>query len=459
VSVSFDAGHPLPAVPQDFLGLSFELSSLPLLGSYASSGDLVALLRSLPAGVLRFGGVSADTRAAWTDRATPLPGWATDAVRAADFRRLADLAAESGWHVLLTVGLGHFEPEAAARAAASAKTALGGWLDGIEFGNEPNAYALHGLRVEPWTFVQYDQQIAAYRSAIEAAAPGIPVAGPDTSGSSAFESWGLGEAINQRPAMLTGHHYALRCSEQPAPTIARLLSPQTRQLEEASLERYESIAQQSETPFRLDETNNVSCGGLAGISNTFASALWAAGYLTRAMTMGVAGINLHGIFANCGGYAPFCAPTPEALAAGALNVQPEWYAVQMIKALVGEQPLRTVTLSPRQPNVLVTAFLAPGGTLHFVIVDDDPPGARSVAVRLQVGRSFAGASILWLTAPAPAALSGMRLGGRTIAPNGSWTAPQRLPRARNERGVVSVRIAPSRAALVTVAPKTPVGGG
>ncbi len=73
--------------------------------------------------------------------------------------------------MLLTIGLGHFEPEAAAREAAAAKAALGPWLQDIELGNEPNAYALHGLRSEPWTFVQYDAQIAAYRSAIEAAAP------------------------------------------------------------------------------------------------------------------------------------------------------------------------------------------------------------------------------------------------------------------------------------------------
>src|SRR4029077_4853036 len=124
-----------------------------------------------------------------------------------------------------------------------------------------------------------------YRSAIEALTPGIPLAGPDTSGSSAFESWGLGEVITQRPATLTGHHYAMRCNQQPAPTIARLLSPATRQLEEASLLRYGSIAPPRDTAVRLDETNNISCGGLAGISNTFASALWAVGYLTRAMTL------------------------------------------------------------------------------------------------------------------------------------------------------------------------------
>src|SRR5262249_37679934 len=152
------------------------------------------------------------------------------------------------WRVLLTIGLGHYEPEAAAREAATAKALLGSSLMGIELGNEANAYAQHGLREEPWTFVQYDSQVTAYRSAIEAAAPGIPLAGLDVSGSGVFGTWGLGEAIDQQPALLTGHHYPLGCADDPAPTIARLLSRVTRSKEIGSLERYMSISRASEIP-------------------------------------------------------------------------------------------------------------------------------------------------------------------------------------------------------------------
>src|SRR5438309_1569302 len=84
-----------------------------------------------------------------------------------------------------SLGTVHFEPIAAAREAAAAKAALGPWLSGIEIGNEPNSYAQHAMREEPWTFTQYGEQVAAYRAAIEAAAPGIPLIGPDVSGSAA----------------------------------------------------------------------------------------------------------------------------------------------------------------------------------------------------------------------------------------------------------------------------------
>jgi hypothetical protein len=269
------------------------------------------------------------------------------------------------------------------------------------------------------------------------------------SGSGAFESWGLGEVINQSPALLTGHHYPLGCRQLPAPTIARLLSPRISRREGSSLRRYMSISQASEIPFRLDETNTVSCGGVAGISNTFASALWATGYLARAMSMGVAGINLQGNPANCNGYTPACAPTPADLATGALGAQPEWYALLLAKALIGDRPLPTTTNSPGRPNVGVTTLLAGDGRLHFVVVDDDPPGARSAAVRLRVGSDFGGASILSLTAPAPAVRSGVQLGGRAVAPDGSWTEPSRLPHIPNSNGVITVDIAPSSAALIT----------
>jgi hypothetical protein len=70
--MSVDLAHPGAQVPKAFLGLSFEAASLARLASYGQRGDLMALLRSLGSGVLRFGGVTADTQVAWTDAQTPL---------------------------------------------------------------------------------------------------------------------------------------------------------------------------------------------------------------------------------------------------------------------------------------------------------------------------------------------------------------------------------------------------
>jgi hypothetical protein len=389
---------------------------------------------------------------AWTDALDPRPPWASGVLEAGNLRELGALAAGSGWHVLLTLGFGHYEPQANAREAAAAKAALGSSLEAIELGNEPDSYARHGLRGQPWTFVQYEEQVTAAREAIDALAPGIPLAGPDTSGSSAYEKWGLGEAIDQRPALLTGHHYPLGCNDRPAPTIAQLLSPEIREAEEVSLRRYLFVARQAEVPFRMDETNSVSCGGVPGISDTFASALWAVSFLTKAMSMGAAGINFEGNPNNCQGYTPLCAPSPEAAATGQLQAQPEWYALLLARALVGERPQPTHVVSPENADVAVSAFVAGDGALHFVIVNDDPPGDRQAAVALGVGRRFHGASVLSLTAPSPEATSGVSLGGRTVAADGLWSAPSRPPHVPNRHGKIIVDVPPSSAALVTVSP-------
>ena len=452
ISVAIDRLHPGPRVPREFLGLSFELSSLPQIARYWSSGGFVSMLRSLGDGVLRFGGASADTRVAWTDRLTPRPAWASSVLDVSDLRRLARLAARSGWRVLLTINLAHYDPRAAAREAAAAKRTLGPWLAGIEVGNEPDSYARHNLRPLPWTPSAYQTQVSAYRRAITHRAPGIPLAGPGVSGSLAFQRWGPAEVRRQHPALLTGHHYPLRCNTTPPPTIEALLSETTRQNEAQSLARFLAVAHTSATPFRMDETNTVSCGGTSGISDTFASALWAVDYTAHAMLAGVAGINFQGNPANCHGYTPVCAASPERLAAGALRAQPEWYALLLSKELIGDRPLR-VTASPTLANVDVIALLSPQGKLHVVIVDDDPPSAQRVAIRLHVGSGFGAATVLPLTAPSPDAKAGVRLGGAAVGGDGSWHAPAHLQSSPNRAGVITLDVQPNSAMLVTVPPK------
>jgi hypothetical protein len=442
VAVQVDLRHPGRPVPRRFLGLSFEASALPQIAAFAGRGDFAALLRSLGPGVLRFGGISADTRIAWT----------ASALAAGDLRRLGALAARSDWRVLLTVGLAHYDPSAAAREVRAAKSALGTSLAGVEIGNEPDAYARHGLRSLPWSPARYDGEFRAYRRAILRLAPRIRFAGPGVSGSHSFVRWGRALVHTQRPALLTGHHYPLGCHELPGPSITGLLSARTRRLAASSLARYMAVSRRSRIPFRMDEANSVSCGGRAGISNTFASALWATDYVSQAMAAGVTGINLEGNPANCLGYSPVCAATPSRLAHGVLVAQPIWYALLLTRALVGGRPLRT-TSAPSQPqNVAVRALLAGDGTLKFVIVDDEPPGAPPAAISLQVGSRFRTARTLALRAPSPAATSGVSLGGQAVAGDGSWRGPGPLGSTPAAGGRITVTIPPSSAALVSVAP-------
>jgi hypothetical protein len=455
VSVLIDTHHPGRQVHGRFLGLSFEASALGQVASYGEHGNLVTLLRSLGPGVLRFGGVSADTQVAWTDHLTPRPAWARRVIGPPDLRRLARLAARSGWKVLLTVGLAHHETAAAVREVAAARAALGGHLAGIEIGNEPDAYAQHGLRPLPWTYAQYSAEVSSYRRAIARVAHGVRLAGPGVSGSKIFATWGRGEASSQRPALLTGHHYPLGCHQVPPPSIERLLSRETRELEGRSLDRFMTVSRSSSIRFRMDELGSVSCGGSDGISNAFASSLWATGYIVQSMAKGLAGVNFQGNPANCLGYSPVCAASAKHLATGVLVTQPAWYALLLTDKLIGARPLPTTLVSRARPNILVRSFLSGGGALRVVVVDDEPPGSPPAALRLVVGRRFPRAAVLALTAPSPAATSGVRLGGRAVAADGSWREPTQTPLIPARRGRLSLTVAPSSADLITL----PSAGG
>jgi hypothetical protein len=455
VAVTIDPLDPGRPVAPRFLGLSFEAAALDQLGQYARRGNLVGLLRSLGPGTLRFGGITADQNVGWTDRATPRPWWASSVIGPAQMHALGVLARRSGWQILLTVGLAHFEPNAAAREVASARRALGPYLAAVEIGNEPNAYGNHKFRELPWIAQGYEEEVSSYREAIATLTPGVPIAGPDVSGSGVFSEWGAEEALAQTPALLTGHHYPLGCSQTPAPSIEALLSSATRGREAHSLATYMAVARNNDVPLGIDEANTVSCGGVAGISNTFASALWATGYITQTMAEGAVSINLQGNPTNCNGYTPLCAPTAEALAKGALRAQPEWYALLLTKSLVGWRPLPTTIAAEPSPNLVAAAFSGPGQAVKVVLANDEPLGTSPLMVRLAVGSGPSIASVMRLTAPAPNSTFGVRLAGRAVAGDGSWHAPARTEAVTVSSGTAMLELAPSSAALLTVSRPRP----
>jgi hypothetical protein len=362
------------------------------------------------------------------------------------------LARRSGWKVLLTVGLAHDEPAAAAREVAAAHRALGANLAAVEIGNEPDSYGSHGFRQLPWIAQGYEEDVSEYRQAIAALTPGVPIAGPDVSGSGAFPEWGEEEALSQKPALLTGHHYPLGCAQTPAPSIEALLSPAIRERAAQSLATYVSVSDTYRIPFRMDETNSVSCGGVPGISDTFASALWATAYITQAMTAGAAGINLQGNPTNCVGYTPLCAPDAAALASGSLHAQPDWYALLLTSSLIGERPLPT-TIAAGSPNLVAASFAGPHHLLKVVLVDNEPPGASPLALQLDVGAGLGTGRVLRLTAPAQNATGGVLLGGRAVALNGSWSNQTPAEGVSARTGTIALELAPDSAALVTIGPR------
>ena len=405
--------------------------------------------------MLRFGGITADENVAWTDSQTPRPAWATSTIGPTQLNELGTLARRSGWQVLLTVGMAHYEPTVAAREVAAAHRALGPYLAAVEIGNEPNSYGSHGFRELPWIAQGYEEQASAYREAIDALTPDVPIAGPDVSGSGAFSEWGEEEALAQSPVAVDRPSLSAWLRADAATVDRSAVELSGRGAAALSLASYMAVSELRDIPLRIDEANTVSCGGVAGISDTFASALWATGYITQAMAAGTAGINLQGNPTNCVGYTPICAPNPTALAQGELRAQPEWYALLLTHTLIGDRPLPTTISAEGAPNIVAAGFSGPGHSLKVVLCNNEPEGTSPLSVQLQVGSGMGAAQIQRLTDSSPSATSGVLLAGHAVSTNGSWRAPLRAESVASTSGTVTVELPPGSAALVTVAPPKP----
>jgi hypothetical protein len=286
---------------------------------------------------------------------------------------------------------------------------------------------------------------------VQAATPAVAFVGPDQASGRRGLGWLADEAVLERPALLTAHYYPLAWCVGYHPALADLLSPRMHDAEQGMLTRIAAVARRHAIPLRVDETNNISCGGEPGVSNTFSAALWAVDFLARAMTLGIAGINFHGHLANPSGYAPLAALTPDALRAGQLTAQPEWYAMLLAKQLLGDRPLGAAR-RPGGLDVTAHAFLSAGGRLHLVVVDDEPSGAPQLRVRVPVGRAFGSGVALRLTAPSLDATSGVALGGSGVQAHGGWGPSGALPIVPVRGGSATFTVDPGSAVLVSLPP-------
>jgi hypothetical protein len=460
--VDVDAGHPGPALPGDFLGLSFESSVLGSSLFDPARSNLPALLGDLGTGRLRFGGNSVDRVAAWTASPTdPLPSWAASRVDPDDLARLGALSRATGWKVDLGLTLGHPDLEAVAAEAASARRLIATGLATVQIGNEPDL--LGNLRAG-YGAADFRSDAAAYRAALTAAAPGVAVSGPDTANPAALASYAAGEGTAL--ATLDQHLYPLSRCGGVKPTIDELLSASTRNTEGRLADLAVAAGRSLGLPVRLDETNSVSCGGQDGVSNTLASALWMVEYLVTVARHGVSGVGVQGGLAACRGYTPLCVPGAKGAAPGTapgidavadaslgaadalgdrLAAQPDFFGLLLVHELEGGQWL-PVTANPTTP-VWEAAVKMPSGAVRVVIVNPSPGSTAQITIQ---ARGYAGpASVQRLTGPSLMATSGVTLGGAGVGGDGNWRPLPDAPLI-SQAGSVRVDIPAATAALVTM---------
>lgn len=477
VTITVDAKHPGHRIPKDFVGLSFEANQLHSTWTGPAHSNVDELMRGLGRGNIRFSANQVDRTAWMPDPKAAVPDWANgQIITPGDLTRLGRLARASRWSVDLGVNLGQFDPAKAANEARAAKRRIGDSLRSIQIGNEPNFYILAPILQSgdrrPYTPQSYLEDSRIYRDAIRAAVPGVAIEGPDSvaagTGSQIVDPvlkaalmrpWlePYVEAFGAESAALNLHYYPYINLSRiglpdpitdpfgAAPSIARLMSTQTRAKQLDLLRDFVAVARTADLAPRLTETNSVAKDGKEGVTNSFGAALWTVDYLLTAAREGVAGVNLHNQTYDCESYSLICFADKKAERHGKATVNANYYAAMMVSELAGG---RILPVTSSSPNVTAYAVWKPNGTIKVVTVNLDPEFAGSVAIDVS-GKDRGPARLIRLKGSDIAATSGATLAGSSVAPNGTFR-PERVTKVRRRDGAYRLTADSPTAAMLTI---------
>lgn len=447
--VTVDITKTIGSLPAGFLGFSYEASTLPETTSFnALQGNLVTLYHLLGQGNIRIGGNSVDRDTFWQPGNLQIPTWASAIITYPDIDRLALFARRTGWHIELAVNLGHLNTSDIRSEASYAEAALGQKLTALECGNEPNDFG-NDLRPANYSYALYKIDFLACANAIGDIAP---LAGPDTAGASFIPQFAHDES--GRVVMLTQHAYTLsQCGKQTA-SVGELLSPSSDQSELDQVMDTLNATRDAHLPLRIDESNSVNCGGISGISDTYASALWAIDDLLLMAEAGVAGVNFHGGLELCSGhdglagsYTPLCASTSANLRKGIFAPQPLYYGM-LFSSLLGSGHFYPVNVSTSR-NLTAYALHEKDGKNRIMLIEKDSPGATPANVTVQFGQASGQAQVLHLNGSALNSNQDINIQGATVSQNGTFI-PGPPDLVQGQHGTYVIHMPAGSAALVTL---------
>jgi hypothetical protein len=305
------------------------------------------------------------------------------------------------------------DPRVTAAEARGLIAGLGaGALEALELGNEPELYSgfnwyrtAAGVgvkgRAPGWSPGGYAQEAAALARVL----PGVPLAGPAVGSVKWIGALPTILAGDPRLSLITVHAYPLkRCVATTHVTAPELLSPGSSLGLAAGVAGAVKVAARYGHPLRVAEMNSVSCGGEAGLSNTFAAALWSLDTLFALADVGVAGVNFHTSPRVTNHLFTFA----RTASGWAGTVYPVYYGILMFAraAPPGSRLLR-VTGAPRGLEP-VWALRTPEGHTNVVLIDKRAGRSETISVRAP----GSAATLQLLTAPSLAAESSETLAGQ-----------------------------------------------
>jgi hypothetical protein len=468
VSVSIEraaVGRPIRA---GFVGLSIEY---PAVIGYAGSDPAAVnpvfeqLLRNLAPSqrpVLRIGGDSTD-RTWWPASGQVKPRGVEYSISSRWLAVTRALAQDTGARLILGVNL---EANQSSIAVAEARALLSSIAHrsvlALEIGNEPNWYStLPWYRNSAGRLIMgrpssYDLRgFTGEFSALRKRLPRVALAGPTVGALPWLQNLRGFLAAEPRLRVVTLHRYPLnRCftpwGSPNYPTVANLLRSSASRGLADGIERYATIAHQRGDTFRIDEINSVACGGKTGVSDTFASALWAVDALFAVARSGADGVNIHTFPGARYGLFTF----NRARTGWSAFVRPEYYGLLMFAQAAPPGSRLLPATSTGSTEVRAWATRATDGRIRLVLINDDV--RRSHVVSLRLPERAPTVTLERLTAPNARASDGVALGGQSF---GAQTETGNLPSARLGHvlsagsGGYLITLPAASAALLTAGPR------
>jgi hypothetical protein len=460
-------------IPPGFLGVSLEYNTV---AAYEGSGPtgpnpvLAQLIRNLAPGqtpIIRIGGDSTDW-SWWPAPRLRRPRGVRITLSSDWLDRAQELLSTTGAKLILGIDLEAGSPALEAVEARNLLAGIGGQnLVAMELGNEPQLYAgipwyrtAAGVRrfgrASRYDLADYGDEFRRFSRAL----PGVPLAGPSIGRSwlSQLAPFIVGA---HGPRVVTYHAYAInhlgdafrgRNCATPAgtaahPTVGGLLAPIASIGLTRGLAPYISLSHRRGLAFRIDELNAITCAGMPGVSDTFASALWALETVFAMARAGADGVNVHTWGGSVGKLFAFNYRD------GAWwgSVRPEYYGLLMFAqaASPGSRFLRTAVLD--SGAVQAWALRAPDGSTRVVVVNNSLRAWRSALV-LPIAAAGQ-ATLERLSAPGARATGGVTLACQSFGTETSTGVLEGAPCTTTTdppSGEHAVRMPPASAALLTI---------
>jgi hypothetical protein len=331
-------------------------------------------------------------------------------------------------------------------------------LAGLEIGNEPDLYwrvpPLWEARVPStlpgtpsrWAVnyspPDYRRDYIAYARRLTAKLPGIPLGGPAIAYNTRAWLLAVDHLGSLGPRFITIHRYpgsnCLPSNSPSYPTIPLILNESSSAGLAGSIRDAATFAHTRREALRLTEVGSIACGGIRGVANSFATALWAPDMLFEMIRAGVDSVSWH--------IRPRRLNAPWEPTKNGIQPMPELYGLAAFAQMIrpGAELLNSTVSSAL--HVKGWAVRTPHGMSVLMI----NKGARPAYVTLRLGTGNRRAVMRRLRAPRLGTEHGVTFGGQFIGSDALWHGQPVATMIQGRSGKYGLALPGYSAALVRV---------